>query len=156
MTRPKSEQGGPPGRRSKREEVDLYLQSLELDPEVLRAIRAADPRAMPVPTGAPGSFADMRDRAVAMIWKKFEKGERISTAETRTLKEIIDLAKSEPDGGAEVDPEPLIADFVAGVVALAPGRRRQILLVEESRLRRELDAITEAIGLLPIAEVQAA
>lgn len=146
MTRPLSKQGGPPGRKTRQQEIEDWLQGLDLPPEVAKAIRDADPRVQVIPTGAPGSFQEMFALASADLYAYYEKATGI--AKTNTFKAIRDLAMAEKaanDAGT-VEGDPLVADIVSGVVSLSPIRKRQILTVERDHLQLELAAVEDALA----------
>jgi hypothetical protein len=152
VTRPKSQQGGQNGRKTKQQEVEAWLQSLDLAPEVVAAIRAAAPRVQVLPTGAPGSAVEMASRALAELWDYYETAQGV--AKINTFKEIQRLARAEAAGDAsDAERDPLIADVVAGVVALSPIRKRQILSVERERLDEELAAVDAALASMDEAVV---
>jgi hypothetical protein len=145
MTRPKSMQGGKPGRRTRQEEIDAYLQSLDLPPEVVSAIRQADPRVQAIPAGEPGSFSEMRDLGGPMLWEYFKTAAN-GVAKVQAYRAITELAKLEEGGDDPDEKEPLIADIVAGVTSLSPIRKREILTAELARLGEESSAIERVLA----------
>jgi hypothetical protein len=152
VTRPKSQQGGQNGRKTKQQEVEDWLQSLDLSPEVVAAIRAAAPRVQVVPSGAPGNAVEMAVLARADLWNYYKTAQGV--AKVQTFKEIERLARAEEaDEVGEAERDPLIADVVMGVVSLSPIRKRQILSVERVRLEAELAAVDGALASMDEAVV---
>jgi hypothetical protein len=139
VTTPKDKRGGQPGRKTNQQIIEDFLQQLDLPPEVVAAIRGADARLQVTPSGTPGSFTEMRDLAAQEIWTRFKSLQ--GTAQVQAFNAIRELAKQDPNGGDDSEPEPLIADIVAGVASLSAVRKRQILTDEREKLRAELDAI---------------
>lgn len=138
------------GRATKQEEIEKYLQSLDLAPEVIAAIRAADPRVQVIPPGDPGSFTEMRERAGRELWDYFQNATGIAKAQA--YRAIDEAARREQaESGAEIEPEPLIADIVGGTVNLSPIRKRQILLAEKEKMRQENEAIDRVLAEMDAA-----
>lgn len=147
MTRPLHKQGGPPGRKTRQQEIEDWLQGLDLPPEVAKAIREADPRVQVTPTGVPGSFTEMRDLAAQQLYVYFQNSTGV--AKSHAFKAIVEMAKLEGDnGGANDEPEPLIADIISGVASLSPIRKRDILTVERDHLQIELGAVEDALAAM--------
>lgn len=92
----------------------------------------------------PETFTEMRDLAAKEVWKQF-KGLK-GVAQIQAFNAIRELAKQDPDGGDEQEPDPLIADVVSGVLSLSVERRREILTFERVRLVEELEAIDGALA----------
>lgn len=146
MTRKLADQGGRPGRKTNQQIIEDYLQGLDLSPEVRDAIRQADPRVAIVPTGAPGNFRDMRDRAAQELWAYFQTAGGV--AKVQAFRAIDEMAKREPEGGEEKEPEPLLADVLADVVTLSPIRKRAILSENRVRYAEELAAIDALLSAM--------
>lgn len=144
MTTAKDKRGGQPGRKTNQQIIDDWLQGLDLPPEVAAAIRDADPRVQVLPAGAPGNFKEMRELGAQSLYTYFQTATGV--AKVQAFRAIDAMAKLEADDDpAGKEPDPLIADVVAGVASLSPIRKRQILSVEQVRLREEIAAVDLAL-----------
>lgn len=121
------------GRRTRDEEIALYLEEHGIDRDSLEAIAAG-----------PKTFAEMLDLAAADIWSDFKSMK--GTAKVQAFNAIRQLAKEDPEGGTDEEEEPSITDVLAGIPQLTVERRREILTAALGRLDLERQKIVEAIS----------
>lgn len=126
------------GRRTKDEEIDLFLSEHGLTRAALTAITTGEEE-------IPATFAEMRDGFTKAIWQR--KDTMKDTALTQSLTALARLAEANKgDDDKKTEREPTVAEIVAGIAPLPDERRREILAGALARIDEERAQIMEALN----------
>lgn len=132
MTEPKKG-----GRRTKEQEIDLFLAGYGMTRTDLAALTEGD-------EAIPATFAEMRDGFTKAIWK--QKDTMKGTALTQALTALARLAEANKgDDEAKTEAEPTVAEVMAGIGQLTDEQRNGILTRALARLDEERKQIMEAL-----------
>jgi hypothetical protein len=133
-----------PGRRTKDEEINLYLESLGIDRAELEATgRMFELRRNADDPDRPRTAKDLAAFALDDLVKNYEN--LSGSAKVQAYREIQRVAKEEAALGEEILEEPLLVDVLEGVVTLTPQRKREILQRELEKLDAEREQILEVL-----------
>lgn len=126
-----------PGRRTRDEEIDLYLANLGLDRSALEA-RASGAEQ------EPENFAEMLDMAAAELWADYKNLKGV--AKVQAFNAFRQLAKQEPEGGTSEERDPTVAEVIQGIPQLSDERKREILTAALGRIDLEREQIAEVLN----------
>jgi hypothetical protein len=125
-----------PGRKSKEEEARTYLRTLGVDPDdIVPRDAASDPM--------PETDAEFFGEFKSLLWRRRHQLE--GTAFTQALNALSRFAEANKQSDEAKAESPLVADVIAGIVALPVERRREILTDELVRLDAERARIVEVL-----------
>lgn len=135
------------GRRTRDQEIDLYLRGIGVDRAALEATgRAlAIERARSEDPDRPRTYKEMAERALESLVGDYEQ--LTGVAKVQAYKAIQQLAREEGDAGPGVEEvEPPLAEILEGIVHLTPQRRTEILRRELEKITAEREQILEALS----------
>lgn len=127
------------GRRTKDQEIDLYLAQHGIDRAALEETGKMIAIERQEQAGAGESFTEMRDRALASLMADYESLSGV--AKVQAFRAIQQLQRDEPEGGGEDEKEPLLVDVIGGITNLSKERKLEILQRELAKLDEDRAAI---------------